>query len=31
LEFEHPAEIRLHLQKALEMEGLGGLIGMGKA
>ncbi len=31
LEFEHPAEIRLHLQKALEAEGLGGLIGMGKA
>lgn len=26
LEFEHPAEIRLHLEKALETEGLGGLI-----
>ena len=30
LEFEHPAEIRLHLQKALEDEGLGGLIRAGK-
>jgi phosphotransferase system enzyme I (PtsP) len=26
LEFEHPAEIRLHLEKALETEGLGSLI-----
>lgn len=31
LEFEHPAEIRLHLQKALEEEGLGGLIRAGKS
>lgn len=30
LELEHPAEIRLHLQKALEDEGLGGLIRAGK-
>ena len=30
LEFEHPAEIRLHLQKALEDVGLGGLIRAGK-
>lgn len=30
LEFEHPAEIRLHLQKALEDEGLGSLIRAGK-
>ncbi|KTD76375.1 hypothetical protein Lwal_2097 [Legionella waltersii] len=30
LEFEHPAEIRFHLQKALEEEGLGGLIRAGK-
>ncbi len=26
LELEHPTEIRLHLQKALEIQGLGGLI-----
>ncbi len=31
LELEHPAEIRLHLQKALEDEGLGSLIRAGKA
>lgn len=31
LEFEHPAEIRLHLQKALEDEGLGGLIRAGRS
>ncbi len=31
LEFEHPAEIRFHLQKALEDEGLGGLIRAGKS
>lgn len=31
LEFEHPAEIRMHLQKALENEGLGGLIRSGKS
>ena len=31
LEYEHPAEIRLHLQKALEDEGLGGLIRAGKS
>ncbi|USQ13916.1 phosphoenolpyruvate--protein phosphotransferase [Legionella lytica] len=31
LEFEHPAEIRLHLEKALEAEGLGGLIRAGKS
>ncbi|KTD13461.1 hypothetical protein Lhac_0845 [Legionella hackeliae] len=31
LEFEHPAEIRLYLQKALEEEGLGGLIRAGKS
>ncbi|TAL59077.1 MAG: phosphoenolpyruvate-protein phosphotransferase PtsP, partial [Legionella sp.] len=30
LEFEHPAEIRLHLQKALEEEGLAGLIRVGQ-
>lgn len=30
LEFEHPAEIRLHLEKALEAEGLGSLIRAGK-
>ena len=30
LEFEHPAEIRFHLQKAIEAEGLGGLIRVGK-
>jgi phosphotransferase system, enzyme I, PtsP len=30
LELEHPAEIRLHLQKTLEAEGLGGLIRAGK-
>lgn len=30
LELEHPAEIRLHLQKALEDEGLGNLIRAGK-
>lgn len=30
LEFEHPAEIRMHLEKALEAEGLGGLIRAGK-
>ncbi|MFI4962278.1 MAG: phosphoenolpyruvate--protein phosphotransferase [Legionellales bacterium] len=29
LEFEHPAETRFHLQKALEEEGLGGLIRVG--
>lgn len=31
LEFEHPAEIRLHLQKFLEDIGLGGLIRSGRA
>jgi phosphotransferase system enzyme I (PtsP) len=31
LEFEHPAEIRLHLEKALETEGLGSLIRAGKS
>ena len=31
LELEHPAEIRLHLQKALEDVGLGGLIRAGKS
>lgn len=31
LELEHADEIRLHLQKALEEEGLGGLIRAGKA
>ncbi len=31
LEFEHPAEIRLHLEKALEAEGLGSLIRAGKS
>ncbi len=31
LELEHPAEIRLHLQKALEDEGLGNLIRAGKS
>ncbi|MBN9227151.1 MULTISPECIES: phosphoenolpyruvate--protein phosphotransferase [Legionella] len=31
LEFEHPAQIRFHLQKALEDEGLGGLIRAGKS
>jgi phosphotransferase system enzyme I (PtsP) len=31
LEYEHPAEIRFHLQKALEEEGLGGLIRAGKS
>ena len=31
LELEHPAEIRLHLQKILEDEGLGGLIRAGKS
>ncbi|MFA5959031.1 MAG: phosphoenolpyruvate--protein phosphotransferase [Tatlockia sp.] len=31
LELEHPAEIRLHLQKALEEEGLGGLFRGGKS
>jgi len=30
LEFEHPAQIRFHLQKALEEEGLGSLIRAGK-
>lgn len=30
LELEHPADIRLHLQKVLEKEGLGGLIRAGK-
>lgn len=30
LEFEHPAEIRLYLQRALEEHGLGDLIRMGK-
>lgn len=31
LEFEHPAQIRFHLQKALEDEGLGSLIRAGKS
>ncbi len=31
LEFEHPTEIRFHLQKALEEEGLGNLIRAGKS
>ncbi|MDI9819537.1 MULTISPECIES: phosphoenolpyruvate--protein phosphotransferase [unclassified Legionella] len=31
LELEHPAEVRLYLQKALEEEGLGGLIRAGKS
>lgn len=31
LEFEHPAEIRFHLQKALDEEGLGGLIRAGRS
>ncbi len=31
LEFEHPEEIRTHLEKALETEGLGGLIRAGKS
>lgn len=31
LELEHPAEIRMHLQKALEMEGLGSLIRAGQS
>ncbi|CEG58932.1 phosphoenolpyruvate--protein phosphotransferase [Legionella fallonii] len=31
LEYEHPAEIRFHLQKALEDEGLGSLIRAGKS
>lgn len=31
LEMEHPADIRLHLQKVLEKEGLGNLIRAGKA
>ncbi|MBI2785091.1 MAG: phosphoenolpyruvate--protein phosphotransferase [Legionella longbeachae] len=31
LEFEHPAQIRFHMQKALEEEGLGSLIRSGKA
>ncbi|KTD36612.1 phosphoenolpyruvate-protein phosphotransferase PtsP [Legionella nautarum] len=31
LELEHPAEIRLHLQRALEEEGLGGLIRAGRS
>lgn len=31
LEFEHPAEIRLYLQKTLEEAGLGGLIRAGKS
>ena len=30
LEFEHPSEIRFHLQRALEAENLGGLIGTAK-
>lgn len=30
LEFEHPAQIRLHLEQALEEEGLGGLIRAGR-
>jgi phosphotransferase system, enzyme I, PtsP len=31
LELDHPAEIRFHLQKALEAEGLGGLIRAGSS
>ncbi|MGL5742874.1 MAG: phosphoenolpyruvate--protein phosphotransferase [Legionella sp.] len=31
LEFEHPAQIRFHLQKALEEEGLGSLIRAGRS
>ena len=31
LTLEHPSDIRLHLQKALEHEGLGGLIRAGKS
>jgi len=31
LEMEHPADIRLHLQKVLENEGLGNLIRAGKS
>lgn len=31
LEYEHPAEIRFHLQKSLEAEGLGGLVRAGKS
>ncbi len=31
LEFEHPEEIRFHLEKALEEKGLGGLIRAGKS
>ena len=31
LEFEHPTDIRLYLQKALEDEGLGSLIRAGKS
>ena len=31
MELEHPAEIRMHLQKALEDQGLGNLIRAGKA
>lgn len=31
LEFEHPAQIRFHLQKALEEEGLGNLVRAGKS
>lgn len=31
LELEHPTEIRLHLQKALDDQGLGGLIRAGKS
>lgn len=31
LEFEHPEEIRMHLEKALETEGLGSLIRAGKS
>ena len=31
LELEHPTEIRLHLQKELEAQGLGGLIRAGKS
>lgn len=31
MELEHPAEIRMHLQKALEDEGLGNLIRAGKS
>ncbi len=31
MEFEHPVDIRLHLQKALEEKGLGGLIRAGRS